>query len=221
MASSFAAYNVPYRAIEALFAAGSPELEGLVRIATTGMGSDTTIAADVIAAISYLEENKLKPLLRRLVDEKVPVAVLFDESTAQTDGRRSWLQLHVFASTMTEPEPFDVFILFKSGTGANIADAVKASLTREGYFSADEFACFVKIAATDHASAVLSAAKMLGTTSVGDPPHAVELVLKRMLRGLGLRPVLIQLRKVFTRKNSTAHRRVLEGFGILVTLFNM
>ena len=36
-----------------------------------------------------------------------------------------------------------------------------------------------------------NACKKLGVTSVGDPPHAVELVVKKIIRGMGLRPVLM------------------------------
>jgi len=185
------------------------------------MGSDTAIAADVVAAIELLEDEKLKPLVRKIVDDKVPTCVLIDESTAQTDGRRSWMQVHLYAPTLTSPVPFDVFIQHRKGTGVNIAESVKASLTRDGFFTEDEFQRYVKVGSTDHAANVLKACNELGVTSVGDPPHAVELIIKVLLRGLGLRPLLMELRKVFTRKNSTAHRRVLEAFGITSTLFNM
>jgi len=122
---------------------------------------------------------------------------------------------------MTEAMPFDAFILRKSGTGMKLPEAVKTSLTREGFLTPHEFSAFVKVGATDHASSVLNACKELGITSVGDPPHAVELVVKKIIRGMGLRPVLMSLRKTFTRKNSTLHQRLLSGFQISTSTFQM
>ena len=219
--ATLSAANIGYATQETLFQRGAPELAGLVRLGSVGLGSATVIAENIVSAIELVEEEVLKPLLRELVKDMVPIAVLVDESTARTDGRRSWVQLHVFASTMSEPMPFDAFIQHKSGSGVNVADSVRKSLTREGFLTAAEFAAFVKVGATDHAASVLKACEALGLTAVGDPPHAVELVVKKIVRGVGLRPLLMALRKIFTRKTSTAHQRLLSGFGIATTLFQM
>ena len=221
LSASLTAANIAYQTQEELFKGGAPELLAMGRLATVGLPSDTTIAANVIKAIELVENERLKPLLREIIKDKVPMAVLVDESTAKTDGRHSWVQVHLFAATLEEPVAFDVFIMHKSASGVNLAKAVKASLTRPGFLTEQEVTDFVKVMSTDHASAVLKACKELGTTATGDAPHAVELIVKKILRALGLRSLLMMLRKVFTRKNSTAHSRLLEAFSIPVNLFSM
>lgn len=219
--AALSAAGISYRQQEALFNPDSPELKGLTMLASEGLRTDTSIAASVIAAIEHLENVKLKPLLRDVIADKVPLAVLYDESTAKTDGRRSWMSVFLFAATWPEPVAFDVFIVHKAGTAVNLAEAITASLTRPGFLTAGEMRAFVKIGATDHASAVLKACKELGIVSSGDAPHAVELVVKRLLRALGLRVLLMKFRAIFTRKNSTAFNRLLEAFGIPLNTFQM
>ena len=219
--AALAAANISYTSQAEIFGAGSPEIAGLVRLGAMGLGGADTIAQNVKSAVRGVWEDKVLAAWDVTRAERLPVCLLADESTAKTDNRRSWVQLHIFHALLPEPVPWDVFIMHGRATGENIAKALKASMMEEGMIAADWFDAYVCLGATDHASAMLNACERLGVTAAGDGPHAVELVVKALLRKLGLRPFLMKLRKLFTRKNSTAHQRLLEALGIPSTLFNM
>ena len=55
LAASLSAANLSYAAQQTLFAVDAPERIGLAYLGAQGMGSDTTIAADVVAAIEHVE----------------------------------------------------------------------------------------------------------------------------------------------------------------------
>jgi len=74
--AALSAANIGYATQATLFDRGSPELMGLVRLGAKGLGTAVTVAANVANAIELVEQDVLKPLLRGIVTDKVPVAVL-------------------------------------------------------------------------------------------------------------------------------------------------
>ena len=63
--------GVGFHAQEELFSRDAPTLKALVRLGSEGLGSDTTIASNVEEAITMIDDELLKPLLRDLVAAKV------------------------------------------------------------------------------------------------------------------------------------------------------
>ena len=104
--AALSAANIGYATRATLYEQGSPELMGLIRLGVKGLDSAAIVATNVASAVELVEQDVLKPLLRGIVMEVVPIAVLVDESTALPDGRRSWVEIHFYVSTMTEAMAF-------------------------------------------------------------------------------------------------------------------
>ena len=136
-------------------------------------------------------------------------------------GRKCVCQIWLYVVLVSEPVPFDVVILQRSPNSDVIVETITKSLTRGGFLTEEEFTRHIAIVASDHAASMLSAIRKLGVAAAGDAPHAVELVIKAVVKKLGIQPLLVQLRKVFAVGHSTARARLLELFRIPAGMFSM
>jgi hypothetical protein len=222
LVSSLAACGIAPAQQALILQRGAPELTALASFTSTGLpASHTTISADVSGGAEIIRKERIAPELRRAITAQVPLAVLADESsTKRMVGKANVMQVWAYSPLMTAPLPVDVVIM-EGGTAVQIRSAIRESIVRDGWLSAAEFDSSVKTFSSDHAKAMIRAGKDMGMVTTGDPPHAIELVVKKLLMKLGLRPLLMQFRRIFTRKNSVAHRRLLEAYGIPHNIFEM
>lgn len=185
----------------------SPILKGLCMAAGSGgLGSPQSVRDDTSSCIELVEEELIKKNMREIVERRLPMCIIADESTSKCDGRKSWMQMWLWHPCMTKPTPFDVLVVGRKPTAENLAKYIIASFTRPGYLTAKEFQLHAKIFTSDHAAAMLLCSKKLGATATGDPAHGVELIVKAVLTSLKMRPLLMLLRKCFTRALSTSFK---------------
>lgn len=79
--------GIGYKKQETLFNKGSPVLRALIAIGPSGVGGrDTTVTRNTSKAIIKLEHDFIRPLMRKVVDLKLPMAILMDGSAHKGGG---------------------------------------------------------------------------------------------------------------------------------------
>jgi hypothetical protein len=176
LCSSLAAAGMTPAQQAVVFKRGSPELAALVLFASTGLpASHSTTSQSVSGGAAIVRRERIGPALREAVAQKLPIAVLADESsTKRMVGKASVMQVWFHQPLLLEPLAAEVIIM-DGGTAEAIRGAIEHALIREGWLSQAEFTSHVKTLSTDHAAAMLRAGRDMNMVTTGDPPHAVAL----------------------------------------------
>jgi hypothetical protein len=158
------ASGVSFNLQSELLCRGSPVIKALNQITDTCLGLPGTIKDNVLNTVPTIDVERIQvqPLLRGVLRQCVPLAILVDDSTTKMAGKRCVTQMWLFSPIIQEPVLFDVVTtLGASPSAETIASTIKSSFTRASFLTEDQFSHHVAIICSDHASSMLSAIKKL------------------------------------------------------------
>jgi len=192
-----ATHGLSFRAMVDLFRKGY-FLSNLILLAEDGLGSDKTVADRLQQSIKNIHEKDVRPVFRYAVDNDLPICIASDESPAKG---YAVLLAHVFYPGMTEPLCIDVKKMDRACNFERLTQGLKDLVIDNNFLSEDEWKKHVVIFSGDHAAYVIKAAKEAKCEHAGDPAHALDLVVKAVIKACHLQPLCMALRKIFTSKS--------------------
>jgi hypothetical protein len=189
--------GISLRAMDDLFSKTSDFRMGLQRI-DDGLGSDKTCADHQKDVITRVHEENVLPAFRFAVDNDLPICIASDESPGKG---HPVLLAHLFHPGLKEPICIDVGKMNRACDHTRLIQGLKDLVIRNSFLTVDEWEKHVVIFSGDHAAYVIKAAKEANCEHAGDPAHALDLVVKAIIKACHLKPVCMALRKIFTSKS--------------------
>ena len=192
-----ATQSLSFRAMENLFSEGSIFLSNLILL-NDGIGSKTTCADHLQNIIKTIHEENVLPKFRYAVENNLPICIASDESPAKG---YAVLLAHVFYPGLKEPLCIDVKKMDRACNYDRLVKGLKELVIDNGFLTDEEYDKHVMIFSGDHAAYVIKAAKEAKCEHAGDPAHALDLVVKAIIKACHLQPLCMALRKIFTSKS--------------------
>ena len=216
LVSYAATHSLSFRAMVDLFTKGF-FLSNLILLAEDGLGSDKTVADRLQQSIKNIHEKDVRPVFRHAIDNDLPICIASDESPAKG---HAVLLAHVFYPGLKEPLCIDVKKMDRACNYERLTQGLKDIVIDNNFLSEDEWKKHVVIFSGDHAAYVIKAAKEAKCEHAGDPAHALDLVVKAVIKACHLQPLCMALRKIFTSKSYVVAALLkainVEGGGISV-----
>jgi hypothetical protein len=220
--AALAAHGLSFNTITSLFAAGSPMLSALVKL-PRGVGSVDTVGRDVESSLPVILRGKIRPIVRRLIDFKLPVLLALDESPGYADGgKRPIVLVSLYQPLMSRAEIIFVDCLNRAANADAVLRVMRNALQQEALCSEVEVADVLARSRCggDHAAYMLNAAGRAAPGGaqayVGELGHALDLVIGSLVSNLRLSALVGVLRRVFLTQ-SYEKLRLAEAFEKHVT----
>jgi hypothetical protein len=219
--ATLSSYDVSYNAQATLFASQSPLRGALAFLGPSkGLGSHKTAAKYTHNGIELVQREVIASAMQYAIANDLPIAVGVDESPTANLGSRPILMVHVFHAGLADTLCVDIAQLHQAPSALRLADGIKSVMVREGFLTEREWDEHVQILAGDHAAYVKKAARDMGLEFSGDPPHALDLMLKAILNECGLKTLLMSIRALLNGK-SYVIARIAAAFGIPASAYKV
>ncbi len=82
------ASGVSFNLQSELFCRGSPVIKALHQMIEAGLESPGTIKDNVLNTVQIIDVERIQPLLREVLRQHVPLAILVEDSTTKMAGKR-------------------------------------------------------------------------------------------------------------------------------------
>jgi hypothetical protein len=188
--------GISLRGMDNLFSEKSDFRMGLQRI--EGLGSDKKCAQHLQEVIKIIHKDTVLTSFRYAVDNDLPICIASDESPAKG---YPVLLAHLFHPAMKEPLCIDVGKMNRACDHSRLIEGLKDLVINNSFLTEAEWKKHVVIFSGDHAAYVIKAAKEAKCEHAGDPAHALDLVVKAIIKACHLKPLCMALRKIFTSKS--------------------
>jgi hypothetical protein len=178
-----------------------------------GLGTHKTAAKHTQDGIALVQREVIAVAIRFAIQHGLPLAMAVDESPTCNLGGRPILMVHIFHAGLSDTLCVDIAQLSHAPTATRLAEGIKSIMVRQEFLTEQEFETHVQVLAGDHASYVKKASKDMGLDFSGDPPHALDLMLKAILKASGLKSILMAIRALLNGKSYIVARAA-AAFGI-------
>ena len=203
-------YDISFNAQCSLFAANSSFRAGLAALGSKGLGSYKAVSNLTNEAVNRVQCEIIIPAIREAIQKRLSISVAADESPTPCLGNVPILMVHFFFPGLEDTRCVDIVQLEKAPTAASLMTGIKLAMLRPGYLTEAEWTSNVHILVGDHAAYVQKAAKDSNMVFSGDPPHAVDLVIKAILTTCQLKPLFMAVRKLLNSKSYIVSNAIKE-----------